>query len=323
MNDTALVIGSVTKSHIDKKDWSKQSLRTCLHVLGVTDQEMRFKRGVRGIMECWKKDAQVLLDLVKKKWKAQVVVHHEANGGDPEEWKNLNCLYSVIAKRIAPYIPKIAARKIKFITFDCVICLGTFTKKYVSRFQDKSCLCGKRECYLKNRSIRGKMLRMRYQGTEEVICENPECRKRFFPIGKARGKTRFCSPKCRRKVWAKKNADLLRKWDKSYKTKRPWKVRFSEKTEEQKEEYRMRRADKTHALIDRETPEHKKARLAKIKVRMQKYRDKRKAEGNPVKRTNRLEWLEKKKIELIDKPWIYETYVQIYKDEICDSVASQ
>ena len=89
---------------ISTSDWNRQSLRKCLLALGFTDAEMRFRKGARFILESWTGEEKDLLKLVKDKWKEKAVYFHEANHNDPEQWKNVNSLYSAILKKIHKYI---------------------------------------------------------------------------------------------------------------------------------------------------------------------------------------------------------------------------
>src|SRR5512136_17353 len=93
---------------LEDLDWHKQSLRKCLHALGLSDEEIRYRKGARAIVLGWTGEVDNLQKLVHDKWKVQVVKCHEANnGGDPEQWKRLNSIYSTILKKLAPSLPKV------------------------------------------------------------------------------------------------------------------------------------------------------------------------------------------------------------------------
>src|SRR5690606_27342864 len=78
---------------------AKWGLKQCLLALGFSLEEMRYRKGCRSIIENWVNEEKELLELVKKRWKELAVQYHEARGGDPEKWKNVNAIYSCALKK--------------------------------------------------------------------------------------------------------------------------------------------------------------------------------------------------------------------------------
>lgn len=243
------------------QEWGRRTLRYCLTALGFTPSEMRYRKGGRSILQSWTGEERDLLEKAKKKWKSQLIPHHEVNGGDPEQWKALNSLYSTIVKKIARTLRKKVSEN--YIDFECMICKRSFTKKYINWTQLKSALCHNIECIRTYRRNKARRLRLRDRVHKERFCKNLECNKRFLVSNDRGGKT-FCSPTCCRVTWKAANRDKIKEQARLDRIRRPsWKEWWKTLTEEQKNAERMKSLDKKWAQIDKETPEQKKSRRAK------------------------------------------------------------
>lgn len=276
-------------------DWNSRSLRKCLIALGLTDLEMRYQKGARRILDSWTGEVESLLELVKKKWKQQVIKYHEATGGDIEKWKIVNTIYSAAIKKISPYLSKVRAKKNKTITFTCSICGEEKTKKLVSHFQYKSSICNNPECqktYRRNKSRRQRALA---KTNYRRICKNERCGKEFFTTNFNKI---YCCHKC-----------FIATYTRKHRQKKDWNAFWNKLTEEQRTNYHRKRAERKQKRIENETPEQRSVRLEKIRIKMQVYREKRKLQGNPIKSkyVSLKDWLEKKQKECSNKPWIFET----------------
>jgi len=281
-----IVLVEKRQNPIDSRDWHKTPLRQCLHALGFTDAEIRHRKGLGFFMDGWTNEATTLLEMAKRRWKELVVPLHEANGGDPEQWKNLNSLYSAVVKKIAPHLKREQSNSRTMVSFTCIICKGKFRKKLVSWMQLKSCLCKDETCQREYRRIKSAKNRPRFH--REAFCENPDCRKRLIiPNTKGMHLKRFCSPECRMLIWDANNIDRKRELQKIAHAKRPkWKERYATLTDEQKEAYRVAHLDRIHKRRANETPEQKAARNVKRTAYARLYRERRRAAGNPItKRT--------------------------------------
>lgn len=298
-----IVVSSI--SIIPSLDWHKQSLRRCLHALGISDGEMRYSKAP--ITRIWAGHIRELIDLVKRAWKREVIKVHEATGNDPEQWKMLNVVYSAAMRKLAPYL-----HRGRSITFECHICERSITKKYVSRYQNKSFLCSDIKCIREYRKRKARKLRARYRITKELFCENPKCHTRFH-LTNGKGRRRYCSDECRMNHWKEKNNEKIKKQAKARHTKKmPWKEWWKTLTSEQQQDYRRQHAERKQRRIENETPEERATRLDRNNQKMKQYKQRRAERGNPIpyKYIPRKEWLEKKKEQHKDKPWLYETILR-------------
>lgn len=292
--------------HFSEVNWSKKSLRYCLTSMGLTHEEMRYRAGARYLIESWTGEIETLIDLVKKKWKAQVIPLHEANGGDHEQWKNLNSLYSSILRKLGPYVRKNPGA---YIDFECQFCKRKVRKMRMSWMQEKSILCDSHECLKAWYRLRAQRYRARFKTNWERFCEYKECGKRFITTNSNK---KFCSKTCFRQ-----NYRSLHPEHGQSRQPHRWQKWFATLTEEQKEAYRKRHVELKHEREVNRTPEQMAALRAKRAAYAKIYRDRRKAEGNPVPRSPQMtdqEWMEKKRQELIDKPWLFETIVLKHKE---------
>jgi hypothetical protein len=115
--------------------------------------------------------------------------------------------------------------------------------------------------------------------------------------------------------WHEKNIDKIKECQKIQQAKRPkWKDRWVTLTSEQQEEYRKNHFLRQQQRFENESPEKRAERLARNSEKMKEYRKRRAAMGNPIKTpyVDRETWLAKKKEQLKDKPWLYETILQKY-----------
>lgn len=308
----SLIVAPIKVINPTNIDWYSQSLRSCLHFLGISDDEMRFRKGARRIIESWKDQENDLLELIKRKWKKQVVLYHEAaQNGDVEKWKEINTVYSAAVRKISSYLPKVKNRNCKIEYFTCKFCGKTFSKKIISHFQYKSFLCGDIKCTREYRKQKSYNYRKKLKTTFERTCT---CGRRFFTTV---SKKKYCCRECWNNDYLLRNESKLKEQQKIRQQRRTsWKEMFSRLTEEQKQEYRKKHRLQKQKRIESETPEQRKIRLQEKAKEMREYRKKRILEGRPIK-TNyipRKEWLEKKRLQYIDKPWIYETILQMEKN---------
>lgn len=319
---TSLVQAPRSTRRIADVNWQQKSLRQCLKALGLSDHEMRYSGCP--LMISWAGNLPELIELVKRTWKQQVVKVHEATGNDPHQWKMLNIVYSATLKKISKYQRK-TDKRVKTITFTCHVCNKSVTKKYVSRFQNKSFLCDNIDCIREYRRRKQRRLRQRDRVIKRMVCANDQCDKEFN-MSDGRGRKRFCSDLCRMDQWRRDNEEKLKAQSKaSHERRMAWKDWYAGLTEEQKEVIRVRTIETRRKRFENESPEKQAERRAKLNARMKAYRLKRKAEGRPItsKYIRREDWLAKKKEELKDKPWIYETLLQKYQrpDGTISSVA--
>ena len=315
METNSLVFVPQKKRLIPRRDWSKQSLRKCLLALGISEEEMRYRKGARSVREFWAGEVEALMDLAKVAWKKRVVLVHEANdGGDPEQWKILNTIYSTVLKKLAPFIRRSRNNQKKVFDFECMICGNTFKKKIVSWVQYKSSLCDNHECKKEYYRRRSRKQRAKERVGREIHCPNPKCGKRLV-ITNWKGRRKYCSEDCRITHWNEKNAEKIENQRKIRQEKRPkWREWWVTLTPEQQEEYRIKHSERTQKRHENETPEQRTARLAHNAAKRKEYLKRRAARGNPIKNyyVKREVWLAKKKEQLKDKPWIYETILQKY-----------
>ena len=316
MENSSIVLIPQKQRTLSRLDWSNQSLRKCLHALGFSDEEIKYKPGSISVLKSWEGEEKVLLELVKKRWKSEVVKCHEASDtSDPVKWKALNTIYSVILKKITPSIRINPGKPIaRFIEFECMVCKGTFKKKIVSWVQYKSSLCNSPECQKEYNRRRTRKQRERYRINKEIFCEHPECGKRVI-ITNWQGRRRYCSNDCRVSHWHLKNKTKVEEQRKIRQEKRPrWKEWWDTRTPEQQKEYRINHLKLRQNRIENETPEKRRERLDRTNQKRKEYLNRRIAMGNPVKYVyvKREVWLAKKKEQLKDKPWIYETILQKY-----------
>jgi hypothetical protein len=240
-------------------NWSRKTLKQCLIALGFTLEEIRFRKGARFILQNWTGEERDLFQKVKKKWKALSVRHHEANGGDPEQWKNINSIFSSIEKKMHRYI--VEKKPDEYVFFNCMICKKNFKKKLVSWMQLKSSLCDNIECIRTYRRNKARRRRLKHRTTREQFCENDKCHRRMHTQNPIK---RFCSRACCLKVWKANNKDRVLAQSRIQHSKRPWKVWYAGLSPEQKTEYNKKTVEKRHNRLANETPEKKAARQARV-----------------------------------------------------------
>ena len=100
----------------------RMSLRQCLKSLGFSDEDIRCRKGQSNILQNWTNEYDKLLEMAKKKWKELSVFHHEANGGDPKKWADLNSIWSQIKTSISKCAEKQLRTNIAFHFYTCEIC---------------------------------------------------------------------------------------------------------------------------------------------------------------------------------------------------------
>ena len=300
MSSITLSDGKPVPKRLLTTSWHNFGLRQCLLALGFTDQEMRYERGVRFILDQWINEVPDLIVLIKKKWKAQVIHYHEANGGDHEQWTRWNSIYSAALKKVSRALHKDR----NTIQLNCEICNRMFHKK-ITNSKRKTRVCSSSECRRLYKQKRSRERKQSKQIQFDRICANPGCGKRILTH---RRDHFFHSTVCWRKVY---NAI----YHLQNKHKRiSWKALWTRLTPEEKEAALKQARERARARIEAESLEQRTVRLAKHNARMKAYRKKRAAEGRPLPNGNvPIEvWLAKKKEKLKDKPWIYETILQKY-----------
>jgi hypothetical protein len=284
---------------------NKKTLRQSLLFLGITDGEMRYRKGARTIMESWTGEAETLLDLVKKRWKEKVKIHHEATGNNPDAWREYNVAYSTAIKKIAPFLKRILDRKL--IIFECIICKREFAKKCFNPFQFNSKLCRRVECKREYYRLRALRERAKKKRNFRKICENPECQESFitrFSVQK------YCSKKCFKKHYRMLHPEQL---SESSKEKRRVgdRARYASLSEEERAEFVERKLQKRREREEKLSEDKKMLLKNKKREYMLKY-----IQRSPKKKQLQGKaWLEAKRIKYIDKPWIYETILQKYTEQ--------
>jgi len=291
---------------IADNNWAKQSLRQCLLALGLTDQQIRYRKGIRYILQSWTGEEKTLISLVKKQWKSLVVQHHEATGDDPEQWKRANALYSAILKKVVFTVknrPFIETKE-----YNCIICKRPVVKIIKAWTQRNSLICSQPECQKEYQNFRVRRLRNRYRPTYDRYCEI--CGNRFFTHD---SRKKYCKDECRdvrnnnvrrasphpTSTYAERMARLTTE-EKQALHRRHY-ARFKRKqehwSEEKWAEYRKKQAAIQAARRQRLTPEQRKAERLK-------YRQKTEAE---LIESQRQKWK--------DKPWLFETWLQVRKNK--------
>ena len=300
-------VESPKRADIPANNWNKQSLRKCLNGIGLSDDEIRLRKGGRFILNGWTGEERDLLDLVKKKWKEQVRIHHEANKGDPEKWKNVNTLYSAILKKIIGNIKKI--QDIPYVEYDCIICKKPVIKKVISSFQWKSKVCGNKNCKRLFRNHHAHKRRKRFIIPMERFCAWDECKERFFTTD---GKQKFCKLECRLKA-------INVRW-RGRKKEKPYKEKLSQMTpeklaafKEKERERAVRKREKIEASPEK-LFEHREKKRIYTKKWYSKLPPERKAQINKGRKKRfGEEVIAEKKEQWRDKPWMFETWLMEYK----------
>jgi len=256
-------------------NWHKKSLRQCLMALGFTDKEMRCRKGASFLLDGWTGEIAVLLEMVKRRWKTLLIPLHEANGGNPEAWKNLNTIYSAAIQKIKPNLKREISKK-KFMSFVCVICKRPFTKKIISWMQLKSRLCKNKECLREYRRLKAANARPRFHS--EKFCENLDCQKRFIvPNRVGLHFKKFCSKDCRLVVWNTKNIERKRMLGRLNYAKNPKsREKYALLTEDQKIILRAKKLERIKKLRAKETPDQKIKRQLSRATYARLYRQRQK-----------------------------------------------
>lgn len=181
--------------HQHRVSLQKTTLRQCLVALGVTDAEMRYRKNARGIMISWTGEERELLDLVKRKWKRLAALHHEANGGDGEQWKQINQAYTKASNSIRYFLRRIHNPRTqkKVLIKECAVCGEMFdiTVRDDGRFRRKTC---SEEC---RHTYRVRLRRKRRHIAAAIkhvykICQH--CGRQFETN---RPQKKYCRTKCR------------------------------------------------------------------------------------------------------------------------------
>jgi len=184
----------ITQAPPTKRNWSGQrarGLRWRLHALGISDAEMRYRPGVRHILGAWTGEEQTLLDLVKRRWKVLATRYHEANGGDPEKWKQVNTLYSAALKRIVKPFPR--AKPHKTLMRECLICHEIFEFSSAGGgHRRKTC---SNEC---KRLYRVANVQRRRKTVRTAVADYRHCDWCERPFSSSDRRKRFCRTQCRR-----------------------------------------------------------------------------------------------------------------------------
>jgi hypothetical protein len=270
---------------------------------------MRYRKGARSILDGWTGEEKDLLEKVKKKWKGQAVIHHEASGGDPEQWKNVNSLYSAILKKIVRKIR--AENQDDYIIYDCIICGVEVKKKIINEFRDfqlQSKLCKNSDCHRKHHNNKSRKRLSLMRLTRERYCLLAECQKRFFTTDRKR---KFCSEEHRILDTNKRR--------KNYKKIKglSWKEKWAKLSPEEQERRKIRHCERQKQRQENETPEQREIRLKKA-AEAQRNRTRRLTpEQKAAEYANRKKYnltkeqqIEKKREQWKDKPWMFETWLQ-------------
>ena len=245
-------MNQLIRHNIPIDDWGRKTLKQCLSALGFSKEEMRYRKGQISILKNWFAEEKALLDLVKKRWKEQVVIYHEANNGDKEKWKNVNSLYSAILKKIVSNIRE-TQRKTEYTEYECFICKSEVRKKVINGFELHSKLCKNSECKKKYNALKARRRRTLLKVNYEKICAWNECGKRFFTTNNVR---KYCCWPCRNKQENKNERGKKRKYV-------PWREKMLKLTEEQRKEYNKKHYLKRLSKKENESPEQKKERRKK------------------------------------------------------------
>lgn len=79
---------------------SKLTLRRALHILGVTDTEMRLRKGCMSVLQNWTGEEKGLLELAHKRWRRLSASLHEANGGDQALLSTVNAAWAAVKRKV-------------------------------------------------------------------------------------------------------------------------------------------------------------------------------------------------------------------------------
>jgi hypothetical protein len=293
---------------IGANNWSKKSLRVCLKSLGISEKEMRFRKGARFILQDWTGEEQGLIDLARRHWKTSVIRFHE-NGSspDPVQWMNVNSIFSSIVEKIEGVIRR--RPRAKVVEYTCFICKKPVRKKVVSEFQWNSKLCGDPNCKRLYHNYRINKLRRKLRQSYRRICIGPGCNESFLTYN---SNQKYHSNRCR----MNRNAKYQKSRPK--KKKMSWKIWWESQTPEQQDTYLKRHHDGFYHRREHETPEQSKARKAKAAAYARTRHSKMSLEQRRAERYTSppsSEMIAKKKAGWKDKPWMFETWLQVKKQK--------
>src|ERR1035441_8326217 len=260
---------------IATSNWSKQSLRVCLKTLGISEKEMRFRRGARFILQDWTGEERGLIDLARRRWKTLVVRCHE-NGSSPDrvQWMNVNAIFSAILEKIEGEIRKKPC--VHVIEYTCFVCKKAVIKKVTSEFQWKCKICEDLNCKRLYHNFRVSKRRRKLRPSYQRICIGPGCNKSFLTYNSIR---KYHSERCRmnrnNKYSKTTPIERTRTWS--------WKTWWKNQTPEERVAYKTKHDAHFRSKLESETAEQTKARKAKNAAYARLWRSKMSPEQRRAK----------------------------------------
>ena len=296
---------------IATSNWSKQSLRVCLKTLGISEKEMRFRRGARFILQDWTGEERGLIDLARRRWKTLVVRCHE-NGSSPDrvQWMNVNSIFSAILEKIEGEIRRTPC--VQVVEYTCFVCKKAVTKKVISKFQWKSKICEDPNCKRLYHNFRVSKRRRKLRPSYQRICIGPDCNKSFFTYN---SNQKYHSDRCR----MNRNCKYQRAHP-TPKTRIPWKTWWKAQTPEQRVAYTERHDALFRHRLEHETVEQISARKTKNAAYARIWRSNLSPEQRRVKKDKytsapTAEMIAKKRMTWKNKPWMFETWLQVKRQK--------